>query len=719
MQPNVLSRRRLAQLGPNESGAIVVFGIFFAVFVVGMLYYMVGLGNAIYYRERLQDAADASAFGAAVVHARGMNTMALINMIMAAVLAILFTLKLVESLIAVATVVLAVLAIFGGATAGVATALEQVRQKVHSAANTAKTPVMQALAALHSVGRVVKVITPIGSNATVLGRIADQYEHVKLAVAIPSRLTLPVEDDEFGYLCRKSGIMAGKLAMLPLSPILPGFVERAVQRALGSLAEAAPGWFCGEGGAAPPKVELEPQVEGRPISNERKACAQYKPAEGSTETDNTGVELCNTAERVDMMATPDATTGLCRVGQIICVETREDPNDPSSPVTTPAEGTYCAGEGSSTTLAATDCPEVDADGNLTNVRASDTPYGRRLQQSRSDCRPTDSTRAYAWIERTVTVEWTYDPNTNTWSDERTESPERLRTPANKDDRTTPCRIGMPPLPFQQPSTATWNAQPDLSRPVCTLEEAAPSGPPIIGQPSTMTREHVEVKQVLSCGQYVPGRTISLDQVNMDDITGGDNGSSSPSDNQNKNPFRFEKGHMLGTSDMQIRALVIGDAITETRPTQNSDNVVENTRWLPPGQEGQQAGGFLGTVRDWGRLTTAQAEYYFDPRGLNSDDPFADLNKQRDWLWVMGWSARLRRFRMSFDGTDADGNAINADGPSRKGDSEDDKGLAQELSDNEMFESLSGDGPACERSSDAADCNENASLLSRFDKLFLH
>src|SRR5262245_22635401 len=175
-----LPRRRFSELASSERGAIMVFGIFFAVFVVGMLYYMVGLGNAIYYRERLQDAADASAFGAAVVHARGMNTIALINIIMAAVLAILFTLKLVEALIAVAEVVLAVLAIFGGATAGVASALEQVRQKVHSAADTAKPLVMKALTLLHTAGRVVKVITPIGSNATVLGNIAKRYEHVDL-----------------------------------------------------------------------------------------------------------------------------------------------------------------------------------------------------------------------------------------------------------------------------------------------------------------------------------------------------------------------------------------------------------------------------------------------------------------------------------------------------------------------------------------------------------
>ena len=77
---------------------------------------------------------------------------------------------------------------------------------------------------------------------------------------------------------------------------------------------------CSEGGASPPKVTLPAQVEGRPISEERKACAQYSPPEGASETDDTGVQLCNEAERVDMMATPDPKTGHCRVGQTICVD---------------------------------------------------------------------------------------------------------------------------------------------------------------------------------------------------------------------------------------------------------------------------------------------------------------------------------------------------------------------------------------------------------------
>lgn len=66
----------------DDSGATMVMGIFMAMMVVGMIYYVWGLGGTIIVRERLQDAADASAFGASVFQARGMNIVAMLNVLM-------------------------------------------------------------------------------------------------------------------------------------------------------------------------------------------------------------------------------------------------------------------------------------------------------------------------------------------------------------------------------------------------------------------------------------------------------------------------------------------------------------------------------------------------------------------------------------------------------------------------------------------------------------
>jgi hypothetical protein len=60
-------------------------GVFMAMMVVGMIYYVWGLGGTIIFRERMQDAADSGAFGASVYAAAGMNMIAFMNVLMAIV----------------------------------------------------------------------------------------------------------------------------------------------------------------------------------------------------------------------------------------------------------------------------------------------------------------------------------------------------------------------------------------------------------------------------------------------------------------------------------------------------------------------------------------------------------------------------------------------------------------------------------------------------------
>ena len=74
----LLDRRPLPS---DQRGAVLVIGVFMAVMMVGLLYHVVSVGESIIYKEYLQDAADASAFHAAVIHARSMNTIGLMNLI--------------------------------------------------------------------------------------------------------------------------------------------------------------------------------------------------------------------------------------------------------------------------------------------------------------------------------------------------------------------------------------------------------------------------------------------------------------------------------------------------------------------------------------------------------------------------------------------------------------------------------------------------------------
>lgn len=83
----------------DDRGAMVVSGLFMATFMIGVIWYLIGIGDAIFWKERMQDGADAVAFAPAVVHARGMNILALVNVSMASILSVLVSVKVVQSLL--------------------------------------------------------------------------------------------------------------------------------------------------------------------------------------------------------------------------------------------------------------------------------------------------------------------------------------------------------------------------------------------------------------------------------------------------------------------------------------------------------------------------------------------------------------------------------------------------------------------------------------------
>lgn len=98
------------KLASDRRGMILVIAIPMGAVLVGMLWYLATVGDAVLYRERLQDAADATAFENAVLHARGMNAIAMMNMLMAMLLSVVVALRAAE-------IVLAAGLVFFGVTA--------------------------------------------------------------------------------------------------------------------------------------------------------------------------------------------------------------------------------------------------------------------------------------------------------------------------------------------------------------------------------------------------------------------------------------------------------------------------------------------------------------------------------------------------------------------------------------------------------------------------
>lgn len=94
----------------HERGSVMTVALFMALFMVGMLYLILGLGDAVLYRRVMQDAADSGAFAASVMAAKGMNLHVLLNVVMAITAGVLLVIRSVEVLLEIVLAVLDTLA---------------------------------------------------------------------------------------------------------------------------------------------------------------------------------------------------------------------------------------------------------------------------------------------------------------------------------------------------------------------------------------------------------------------------------------------------------------------------------------------------------------------------------------------------------------------------------------------------------------------------------
>jgi hypothetical protein len=85
----------------DQGGAVMVVGLFMALSLIGSLWYIIGIGDAVVFRDRAQEAADAVAFSSATVHARGMNMIAAINLIMFALVSLYLIMTIIDIILSV------------------------------------------------------------------------------------------------------------------------------------------------------------------------------------------------------------------------------------------------------------------------------------------------------------------------------------------------------------------------------------------------------------------------------------------------------------------------------------------------------------------------------------------------------------------------------------------------------------------------------------------
>ena len=94
----------------ETEGAMMLMSLFLGLLLIGALYYILGIGDALLYRRVMQDGADSGAFAASVIAAKGMNLHVLLNVVMAVTAGVLLVIRSVEVLLEIVLAILAGLA---------------------------------------------------------------------------------------------------------------------------------------------------------------------------------------------------------------------------------------------------------------------------------------------------------------------------------------------------------------------------------------------------------------------------------------------------------------------------------------------------------------------------------------------------------------------------------------------------------------------------------
>jgi Flp pilus assembly protein TadG len=249
--------RRPRELGEDRRGAVMVVAVFLAAMLVAGLWYLVGIGNAALFRERVQDGADAAAFAGAVYHARGMNLIAMINLIMAAVLAILIALKIALVLLTITNwISQAICDIpYGQWACPIAIASGQAKNAVDQEIQTLTPIIQNTLKVLSKLQRGVAALMPWVAQDKA-GTVAKMYQKpvdgglILSTSLVPwgDREGLPVQEDDYSVLCDHAAQVVGEFVMLPFSAF--GVSGQWAGGLMSGLVSLAPSYFCGQGGSA-------------------------------------------------------------------------------------------------------------------------------------------------------------------------------------------------------------------------------------------------------------------------------------------------------------------------------------------------------------------------------------------------------------------------------------------------------------------------------------
>ncbi len=238
-----MDRRKITR---NTDGALMVMAVFVALFMVAIVYHVAGVGGAALEQQTMQDAADAMTFSAATAKARGMNLLAMINLIMAAAVAVLVALRLLMVVIAILIIICIPLCYFGGSTCALIPKLIDFEIQVNNWANDVEDIVQPLTRALAKAADVVNQAVPILAQAEAIHiSTRDIYNPAKIGFVWPLVEELPTKEGPFELLCAKAAKNVADVVTFLLPPIIPDAVMDKFGDGLAGLATSFSSFFCG------------------------------------------------------------------------------------------------------------------------------------------------------------------------------------------------------------------------------------------------------------------------------------------------------------------------------------------------------------------------------------------------------------------------------------------------------------------------------------------
>ena len=269
----MFARRR--ELVEETRGSMMLMSLFMALFLIGTLYYVLGIGDAVLYRRIMQDGADAGAHAASVMGAKGMNLHALLNVVMAVTAGILLVLRSVEVLLEIILSVLYGLAatiLFAPKAIPLIGVLTPVESTVERVGDTVEQFVRVAHDALDAAHHAVQRGYPLLAQVRAVDAMAFQEAYdppVAGGFVVPllgPRLPrggrgLPVEKDDIGTLCDRAADGLGK-RLSNVSSKVPRWLLRFLGGVVSQALRLGKRRTCTDGVVESPRRVIENRADG-------------------------------------------------------------------------------------------------------------------------------------------------------------------------------------------------------------------------------------------------------------------------------------------------------------------------------------------------------------------------------------------------------------------------------------------------------------------------